>query len=200
MLWCFAIHILLIHIPKKGPKKINRYSAFHQWLPKRTCRSAPIFLRWKGDPEQDTHLRLCNGVGMGQIVELEDLFPPRGYLVGGLEHGFYFPYIWNNHPNWLSYFQRGWSHQPAILKVYDDIYGHGDDSHPLYQPRTECIMTEGELNQLDDSQPYLKISLKLYIYIYTHSWKKGKLHLEGHIGCQERQKPPKEIDVWRVCW
>jgi hypothetical protein len=40
-------------------------------------------------------------------VELEDLFPPRGYLVGGLEHGFYFPYIWNNHPNWLSYFSEG---------------------------------------------------------------------------------------------
>ena len=26
-------------------------------------------------------------------------------LFGGLEH--FFPYIWNNHPNWLSYFQRG---------------------------------------------------------------------------------------------
>ena len=93
--------------PQEGAPKKNRYSAFHQWLPKRTCHSAPIFLRWKGDPEQDTHLRLCNGAGMGQIVELEDLFPPRGYLVGGLEHGFYFPYIWNNHPNWLSYFSEG---------------------------------------------------------------------------------------------
>jgi hypothetical protein len=29
-------------------------------------------------------------------------------LVGGLEHGFYdFPYIGNNHPNWLSYFSEG---------------------------------------------------------------------------------------------
>ena len=24
---------------------------------------------------------------------------------------FVFPYIGNNHPNWLSYFQRGWNHQ-----------------------------------------------------------------------------------------
>ena len=29
-------------------------------------------------------------------------------LVGGLEHEFYdFPYIGNNHPNWLSYFEEG---------------------------------------------------------------------------------------------
>ena len=29
-------------------------------------------------------------------------------LVGGLEHEFYdFPYIGNNHPNWLSYFSEG---------------------------------------------------------------------------------------------
>ena len=26
-------------------------------------------------------------------------------LVGGLEHGFYFPYIGNNHPNWLIFFR-----------------------------------------------------------------------------------------------
>ena len=28
------------------------------------------------------------------------------FLVGGLEH-FFFPYIGNNHPNWLSYFSEG---------------------------------------------------------------------------------------------
>ena len=28
-------------------------------------------------------------------------------LVGGLEHELYFPYIGNNHPNWLSYFSEG---------------------------------------------------------------------------------------------
>ena len=31
-------------------------------------------------------------------------------LVGGLEYDF-FPYIGNNTPNWLIYFQRGWNHQ-----------------------------------------------------------------------------------------
>jgi len=36
---------------------------------------------------------------------LEDLFPPRGYLVGGLEHGFYFPFhIWDN-PSQLIFFR-----------------------------------------------------------------------------------------------
>ena len=36
-------------------------------------------------------------------------------LVGGLEHFFIFPYIGNNHPNWLSYFSEGWpNHQPVM--------------------------------------------------------------------------------------
>jgi len=35
-------------------------------------------------------------------------FHCKGFLVGGLEHEFYdFPYIGNNHPNWLSYFSEG---------------------------------------------------------------------------------------------
>jgi hypothetical protein len=39
----------------------------------------------------------------------------ESHLVGGLEHVFMFPYIGNNHPNWLSHiFQKGWNHQPAI--------------------------------------------------------------------------------------
>ena len=40
------------------------------------------------------------------------------YLVGGLEHQFYFPIYWvANHPNWLSYFSEGWpNHQPACVR------------------------------------------------------------------------------------
>ena len=31
---------------------------------------------------------------------------------------FIFPYIWNNHPNWLSYFSEGWpNHQPEDLSL-----------------------------------------------------------------------------------
>ena len=34
---------------------------------------------------------------------------PLAYLVGGLEHEFYFPIYWvANHPNWRSYFSEGW--------------------------------------------------------------------------------------------
>ena len=36
--------------------------------------------------------------------------------VGGLEHDFYVSIYWEcHHPNWLSYFQRGWNHQPDKL-------------------------------------------------------------------------------------
>jgi hypothetical protein len=38
-------------------------------------------------------------------------------LIGGLEvwNIFYFPYIGNHNPKWLSYFQRGWNHQPGMM-------------------------------------------------------------------------------------
>ena len=30
-----------------------------------------------------------------------------------------FPYIWNNHPNWLSYFSEGWpNHQPVVILFF----------------------------------------------------------------------------------
>ena len=39
------------------------------------------------------------------------------YLVGGLEHEFYFPLSWEcHHPNWRTHiFHRGWNHQPVPL-------------------------------------------------------------------------------------
>ena len=38
-------------------------------------------------------------------------------LVGGLEHEFYFPYIGNNHPNWLSYFSEGLKPPTSLLEI-----------------------------------------------------------------------------------
>jgi hypothetical protein len=46
-------------------------------------------------------------------------------LVGGLEQEFYFSIYWEcHHPNWRAFFQRGWNHQPVIIKcilmlIYD---------------------------------------------------------------------------------
>jgi len=34
------------------------------------------------------------------------LFYAWNYLVGGLEHLFFFPYIWNNNPIWLIFFRE----------------------------------------------------------------------------------------------
>jgi hypothetical protein len=47
-------------------------------------------------------------------------------LVGGLEHEFYFPYIGNSHPNWLSYFSEGLKPPTSyvyIINIY--IYTNG---------------------------------------------------------------------------
>ena len=43
-------------------------------------------------------------------------------LVGGLEHFFIFPYIGNNHPNWLSYFSEGWLNHQAGNKSLCEVY------------------------------------------------------------------------------
>ena len=46
------------------------------------------------------------------------------YTVSGWWFGtfFIFPYIVNNHPHWLIFFQRGSNHQPGI-RVYHQTYG-----------------------------------------------------------------------------
>ena len=48
-----------------------------------------------------------------------------GYLVGGLEYFFIFPYIGNNHPNWIqltNIFQGGSNHQPVMLLIVSSIH------------------------------------------------------------------------------
>ena len=47
----------------------------------------------------------------------------RHYLVGGLEHDFYFSIYWEcHHPNWRTHiFQRGWNHQPDMDLDWVDI-------------------------------------------------------------------------------
>ena len=55
-------------------------------------------------------------------------------------------------------------------------------------------MTEGELNQLDDSQPYLKISLKLYIYKYIHILeKKGSYIWRATLDVRRGRNHPKKL-------
>jgi hypothetical protein len=52
-------------------------------------------------------------VSYGHIWQRQDLC-----LVGGLEHGFYFPYIENNiliTPTDFNIFQRGSNHQPDVI-------------------------------------------------------------------------------------
>ena len=68
---------------------------------------------------------------------------PRWNISGWwLEHAWVmFPYWeWNNHPNWLSHFQRGWKHQPDM---YMYIY--------IYMSVCVCV----------------RVNVWIYIYIYT---------------------------------
>ena len=47
----------------------------------------------------------------------------KPFLVGGLVAFFIFPYIGNNHPNWLSYFSEGWpNHQSDLQTMWLTIY------------------------------------------------------------------------------
>ena len=45
------------------------------------------------------------------------------YLVGGLEHDFYFSIYWEcHHPNWLSYFSEGLKQQTSYVYYYYYFY------------------------------------------------------------------------------
>ena len=42
-------------------------------------------------------------------------------LVGGFNHFLFsiiYGYIWDNHPNWLIFFTRGWNHQPGYVMIH----------------------------------------------------------------------------------
>ena len=42
------------------------------------------------------------------------------YILSGWWFGtfFTFPYVGNNHPNWLVFFQRDWNHQPDYIYIW----------------------------------------------------------------------------------
>ena len=50
----------------------------------------------------------------------------QSFLVGGLEHQFYFPIYWvSNHPNWLSYSSEGWpNHQPVFGLICWNLFSN----------------------------------------------------------------------------
>ena len=82
-----------------------------------SCRPLPIFLVVKRPrvPQAFTKPPMpCSQNGQGLT------YRPIPYLVGGdWNHGILndFPYIGNNHPKWRTHiFQRGWNHQPDIVK------------------------------------------------------------------------------------
>ena len=57
----------------------------------------------------------------------------RTWLVGGLEHEFYFPIYWvANHPNWLIFF-RGVAQPPTSMELWSPLVD------PLWNGRTRVI-------------------------------------------------------------
>ena len=66
---------------------------------------------------------------------------------------FIFPYIGNNHPNWLSYFSEGWpNHQPETFWVFFEAV-----NFPI---ATSCyIRIAGNINHSWDTTPYNSYNL-----------------------------------------
>ena len=52
----------------------------------------------------------------------------------------FFPYMGNNHPKWLSFFQRGWNHQPETIEMDDNwgVYPDGLDTCMNYKWKYVC--------------------------------------------------------------
>ena len=61
----------------------------------------------------------------------------------------FFLYIGNNHPNWLSYFQRGWNHQPVKSYVFPCSSGWSSNHvhRDLYTPIIRNPMMGGDMQQ-----------------------------------------------------
>ena len=95
---------------------------------------------------------------------------------------FIFPYIGNNHPNWLSYFSEGWpNHQPVIICLYY-----------FYICSTYCGRSHPSAEVRISSNPKLHVDLRrLWLYLrpggagQEDGW---RLH-SGTRGIQQLQKP-----------
>ena len=93
------------------------------------------------------------------------------YLVGGLEHLFIFPYIGNNHPNWLSYFSEGWpNHQLAIGRVLTHLGTWASLRQDAVAPWAPAAKTSGLLSSIGlllQSENSLKITNNWFIHRKT---------------------------------
>ena len=79
-------------------------------------------------------------------------------LVGGLEHFLFFPYICNNHPNWLSYFSEGFVQPPTSSMIdvfFSEISGHQN---------AEKRVDSSEIFASKEGKPLLGTAHQLDIY------------------------------------
>ena len=82
------------------------------------CWEAPRFPLGGQGYQHDWHdpLKLSFFVGMGQTQNIKKLNTSFSWLVVWLPC-FIFPYIGNNHPNWLSYFSEGFKPPTSLVLV-----------------------------------------------------------------------------------
>ena len=73
------------------------------------------------------------------MLGLQTLFIGWGYFAGWWFGTFFiFPYIGNNHPNWLSYFSEGWpNHQPDVF-CSSRLGMHRSSGSILYKTPFRC--------------------------------------------------------------
>ena len=86
----------------------------------------------------------------------------------------FFLYIGNNHPNWLSYFQRGWNHQPVKSYVFAMFIGmviKSCSSGFIHTHHTESMMG-GDMQQsrVLTLAPNWLVAWNIYFFDFPFSW------------------------------
>jgi hypothetical protein len=72
---------------------------------------------------------------------------------------FIFPYIGNNSPNWLIFFQRGWNHQPVLFLTMNNVTKN-------YKPQV-CGLTPLRIPTLTSQYTYtIRCDMYIYYIIY----------------------------------
>ena len=108
-----------------GPSFPNSIDVFFWWV---TSMTSPSALKNLPAGSLRTSSRGWGQPGANSAFGCHGAFP-----IGGLEHGWIiFPYIGNDHPNWLSYFSEGWlNHQPVSVLSW---------RYPLFSSRRRWLI------------------------------------------------------------
>ena len=160
------------------------------------------------DPTQSWHVltlyQWFQGTSTGSFLVFAIKYRAFLYLVGGLEHDFYeFPYIGNNHPNWLNWLicfrGAGLNHQAVIKK------------NPLKPDSNDCVRSlnsnKGALKMRDtwkvslhEPRPIVGSSVPAFADVRAEKEPKSGPKRKTASIRGVHKWIPKMVGLWKILW